>query len=106
MKIGICSSSGMHEAKGLTPSSLYIFICSWPRRSRSVPYFSCSAFILGPSSCILRELLICRTKSGMSSVRTTTVRLTIDSTQVTPALRSRNPENREWKPTSTPEIAQ
>ena len=105
-KIGICSSSGRQDAIGLTPSSLYSFIVSWPRRSRSWPYFSCRARCLGPSSCILREELICLTKSGISRVRISIVSRMIDSAQVTPAAGSRKRLKNEWKATSTPETAQ
>src|SRR5690625_5633982 len=47
-------------------------------------YFFWTACSSGETICIARDARICRTNSGMISVRITTVRPTIDSTQVQP----------------------
>ena len=106
MKIGICSSSGRQEAAGLTPSSLYSFMTSWPYRSRSEPYFSWRARAFGATSCMDRELLICRTNSGIISVRTTTVSETMARTHVQPEFGSMTMDHRLWAPTRMPDITQ
>src|SRR5699024_6111147 len=46
--------------------------------------------------CIAREARIWRTNSGMIRVRTTTVRPTMDSTQVSPASGSMNVDSSAW----------
>ena len=54
----------------------------------------------GATSSILRWLLICRTKIGISAARTTSTRPTIDSTQVMPAAGSiPSAVSSVWNPT-------
>ena len=57
----------------------------WLSGSRLPLYFFWIFCISGWMSCIRREEWICRTKSGMSRIRTTTVRPTIDSAHAQPA---------------------
>ena len=78
------SGSAGTRRTGWCPLSLYSFIVSWARRSRSWPYFFCSSLTLGWISCMLRLDLICLTNSGISAARITSVRPMIDSTQVPP----------------------
>ena len=88
------------------PVSLYSSIVSWPSRSRSWPYFFCSSLTLGCSSCMLRLDLICLTNSGISAVRMTTVRNTMDSTQVQPLSAPSSGEKMECASTRMPETTQ
>src|SRR5699024_2773838 len=59
-------------------------------------YFFCTACSSGETICIAREARIWRTNSGMIRVRTTTVRPTMDSTQVSPASGSMNVDSSAW----------
>ena len=52
IQMGSCSSMGPRQPSGLTPLSLYSFIISCCSCCLSLPYLSCSAFILGCSDCI------------------------------------------------------
>src|SRR5690625_6314522 len=59
-------------------------------------YFFWTACSSGETICIARDARICRTNSGMISVRITTVRPTIDSTQVQPESGSMKNDSSEW----------
>ncbi len=104
-KIGIWRISGKQDANGFVPASRYSFIVSSPRRCRSWPYFFCSSFTLGCSSCMLRCDLICFTNSGISRIRITMVRPTIDSAHAQPPSLSRNKLKKLWNASMIAEIA-
>ena len=59
-------------------------------------YFFWTACSSGETICIAREARIWRTNSGMIRVLTTTVRPTIDSTQVRPESGSMNTDSSAW----------
>ena len=61
---------------------------------------------MGCSTCIIREDLICLTKSGISAVRMTTVKNTMESVQVHPLSVPNTGAHREWKNTSKPDTTQ
>ena len=105
-KMGNWISSGTQLAVGLTPSSLYIFMVSWPSRSRSAPYFSCSSFSFGCSACMARDEFSCLAYSGIIKSRMNTVRTTMDSVHVTPESVPNSGSKSECASTMMPDTAQ
>ncbi len=88
-KNGDCSRIGRQEENGLVPDSRYSAIVSCVIACRDAGsllplYFSWIFFISGWISCILRDAWICWTNSGISRIRMTMTRPTMDSAQVQP----------------------
>ena len=82
--MGACNRIGRQEESGLVPVSLYSFIISCDWRSLSPAYFFWISFICGWISCRFRCALICLTNSGISAMRMTMTRPTIENAQVQP----------------------
>ena len=92
--MGDCSRIGRHEANGLVPCLRYSSMVSRLMASRDAGsdlplYFFWIACISGASSCMPRDALICRKNSGISAMRMTITRPTIDSAQAAPPFGSR-----------------
>jgi hypothetical protein len=88
-KTGDCSSIGRQEEKGLVPVSRYRAMVSCVMACRDTAsvlplYFSWIFLISGWISCSPRDALICFTNSGMSRIRITITRPTIDNAHVQP----------------------
>lgn len=70
IRIGICTTSGPRQPRGLTPASLYIFMVSCETRARSPLKRSCISFILGWSRFIERIWRTCFKVKGKVISRT------------------------------------
>ena len=77
-------SMGRQPSRGLKPSCFCSLRVSTASFSRSFLYRFCSSFILGCSSCILREKRICLAAGQNSNARSVTTRKITDSAQMTP----------------------